>query len=339
MWKAYLKVVLFVLFLVALVIVTLVALSRPAKAEELRAKIVCTNGVCVPVSSGNVNAARVKALLRRAAQLKSALENAGGVDKGRVGKALGELAKAVEELKNLKESVDKLERLAKSGEYKGKVALAKLAEAERRLAELEQNVSAQRKAHIGLTKKVGRLVERRVNLELGVLGGAAWKYGATVSPLAISLVLPMGETGVWKTRVTAGLGLSPSIAVGWLAMGTLTRSLARGQMELGPAVLGMGDAGDLVGETRGWVLGGGVNVRLNISARAFVSLTPFLGVASKTFVVGVGEWVPATPATPPTPNCPCASGGKDGYWSGGTTAKRCVGFSGGALVSIGAVLF
>lgn len=334
MWKAYLKVVLFVLLLVALVVGILVALSRPAKADEVCLKD-GKGEKCLEVKGDSANTAKVQALVRQAKEVLRGLNENGRAK----GAAATELERANKKFGELEKKYVDLERSAKSGEQDGKTAKKQLAEAERRLTALEHEFNGQRKAHLGLAKKVKLLVSRRVNLELGVLGGAAWKYGATLAPLAVSLVFPMGESGLWKTRLTAGLGLSPSVGVGWLAVGALARSLSRGSLELGPAVLGLGDAGDLVGDTRGWVLGAGAQVRMKVGARAFVSVTPFVGVASKTNVVGVGEWVTLKPVTPPTPNCPCASGGSEGYWTGGTASKRCLGFSGGALVSIGAVLF
>lgn len=228
-------------------------------------------------SSADSSARIIRILLNQAREaLRDLREN---------GRAAGSVAADIKELdklfKELQKRYAELERSAKSGEWDAKDALKGLAEARKELGRHRDELKALWEERVVLAKRVKRLEERRrLNLELSVLGGAAWNYGATMSPLAVSLVLPLGEDGLWKTRLTAGLGLSPSAGLGLIAMGTLTRSLGRTSLELGPAVLGLGDVGDLLGDTRAWVLAGGLQLRVKQS-RGYISVTPFVGVTVK----------------------------------------------------------
>ncbi len=246
---------------------------------------------CLNVQGGSVNAGKVNALLWQAGKLRKQIQDMLDAGNGKAGDLTGDLVDLKKKVKDLQDQIMHLDGIAKSGQEDAKKALKELDKAKKCLNDLLTGLEAHDSAIGILAKRTRDLKNRRINIELGVFGGSAYSYGGFGGGL-VSLALPMGEDGLWTTRLTGGFGLSPSIGLGWLGMGTLTRTLANGRLEAGPAMLAMGDAGDLLSGNKNWLMGGGAELRLNITKVIHLSVIPFVGVAVRSETSGVG-WAEA----------------------------------------------
>ena len=320
------------MFVALLLLVAFV--TSNAYGDELRAKIVCNNGVCVPVTQG-MSASDMKklsALSARAARLRRAINEVEGRDRSRVEQFITDINRLKEQVADMEKALQDLGADAKQGKMDSSTALAKLKSVEKALGLLGDKLLSHRRLIQKLTKKTWQLEKRRINLELVGWGAVAYKYGPS-GGASVSVALPMGENGLWTTRLTAGLGVSPSVGLGWLATGSLTRSLSTTKdiFAVGPAILGMGDAGDLLGEESTWLLAGGVEFRLKLG---FVHLvgTPFLGVTNE----GVGHFM-WTPSTYKQTVCgPTLT--KAGYWTK-VGENDSLSFTGGVMIAVAVPLF
>ena len=316
--------------------------SQAASGEELRAKIVCKDGICTPVASGT-NAAdlkKVQALARRAAQLKKAIDEADGRDRSRVDQFTDEVNRLRKEVENLKTDRDAAGSALNNVSNKANEADRVVRETRDSLARLAKDVSElQAKANAAwrLAKHLAKLPRPKIDLELGAAGFFTYRFGDGAGAM-LALVLPMGNAGRWNMRLSGGLGVSPSLGLGWMAHTSLAYRWKH--ISLGPAALALGDQGDLLSGTKNWIVGGGADLRLHLG-RFYLAATPFIGAATKTSTVGVGEWVMTkVTSSPAIPNCPCSGGTSgEGYWTGGTENKRCVGLAGGVLLQAGVSLF
>ncbi|MBU1180303.1 hypothetical protein KJ885_05145 [Patescibacteria group bacterium] len=311
----------------------LVFVAANAHGEEFRAKIVCSNGICVPTTQG-VSVSDMKklaALSARAARLRRAINEVDGRDRSRVDQFITDVNQLKHQVADMEKALQELGADAKTGKIDSAAALAKLKNMEKALGLLGDELSSHRHALQKLVKKTRRLAKRpTANMEFAGWGAVAYKYGPSAGG-SVSVALPMGESGLWTTRLTAGLGVSPSAGLGWLATGSLTRFLFTRDIAVGPAILGMGDAGDLLGEESTWLLAGGVEFRLKLGPVHLVA-TPFLGVTNE----GVGHSMWTSPTYKSTVCGPTLV--KAGYWTK-TGESDVLSLTGGILVSVAVPLF
>ncbi len=266
---------------VAFAVVVGLAISAMAAMVWAQPATVCLkdgSGVkCLNVQGGGVVAPRIGALLRQIRIARQDLEDVRLAGNGKAGDVVSDVADLKKKLKDLEAALQQLGSDAKSGKVDSATALSKLKNVAQQLQLLGEELSVHRQAIRILKKRVRRLEKRRIDLEVGAFGAGSVVYGGTGGAL-VSLALPMGENGLWTTRLSGGLGVSPSVGLGWLVMGSLTRTLGKGKGSFGPALLAMGDQGELLGSTQSWVLAGGAELRLHLGPVHLIA-TPFLGVA------------------------------------------------------------
>lgn len=322
----------------------LAAFCNEAKAAPAQVCLKDGKGVkCLNVQQGAsaaVNTARVNALLRQAAKLSKQIREMLDAGNGKAGDVAADVINLKEKVRDLEAAIRQLATDAKTGRVDSARALKRLADLERAMGLLGHELSAHRHALRYLIKNVRHLEKRRINLEIGGFGAGAYKYGGEAGAL-VSLALPMGESGLWTARLSGGLGVSPSMGLSWLAMGTLSRTLAKGRLELGPAILGMGDEGGLIQGRKNWLFGAGAELRLHLAPQVHLSVAPFMGVTPCTELQG-RDWQDAVyAATGGNPACAC-SGGRVLVKEGGFTRweeARTLKFTGGVLGSLSFPLF
>lgn len=320
--------------LAAVLVVFAIGTVSADEMKDLNVKIVCKAGKCVPAGAKeeglftltrmNAAKARIGAALTKAQELSDRL-----LKEGVKASDLDDLKKQV---KAVEAALQKLESDAKSGKADGAAALAKIVGLEKQLELVGKELDFAWQELSFLHKETDKLRMRRINLEVGVFGGGAFTYGGTGGGL-VTLALPMGDSGLWTTRLSGGLGVSPSAGLGWIGMGTFMRSLSKGRVEFGPAVLAMGDEGGLLSGRKNWLLAGGAELRLHIRRSVHLAVTPFLGVTTSTSLSGV-DWQDAVYRS-------TACGSilvRDAGWSR-YEETRHLKFTGGALVSLVFPLF
>lgn len=314
----------------AILVVLAVFMSGAAGAEELRAPLRCQNGKCELVQTGGAaDSDKVGGLLKKAEKLRQRYESLVEQGSGKAGDVQTDVTDLKKDMRLTEKALQQVERDAKAGKADGALALKNLAAAKKQLESAGEELLEHRHALRELMKSVWRLKNRHINLELAVFGGFAYKYGGTVGAL-VSLALPMGERGLWTTRLSGGLGVSPSFGFGWLAMGSVAQRLGS-RWSLGPAVLAMGDAGNLL-QSKNWLVGGGAEVRYG-TERAYLVVTPFIGATVKSQFSGVG-WQDAV--FKDTSCGPILV--KEAGWSEYEDARHLK-FTAGALVSVSFPLF
>jgi hypothetical protein len=348
-----LKVSLIGFVLSSLFFIFCILMAATARGEELRAKLDCRKGVCVPVAAGNVDMKKVRALAARAAQLKRAINEAQGRDQQRLERFVDDVLRLKDEVAELKRAYGPLNSGLKPLEYRAAEAAKKLKKLEEGVRKLEDAVSDIIVA-ADIDREMLKVALKRptLNLELSTLGYFTAPYGVGASSL-VSLVLPMGSEGQWAARASFGAGLSPSMGFSWMATGSLVRTWVdkvRVKYAVGPAVLFITDEGDLL-ERRGWLAGVGAEFRLSYG-HWFLLVTPFIGVTPRMETVGSDN--PTNSITisggtgAPCVQTPCGCYDAAGQRVSGPsfqtnspppTTEKALGVAGGALVSVGASLF
>ena len=321
---------------VIVVVASLMVFSSIASGEVLTVKMNCKNGKCTPVSQdvkttmSPAEIAKVKALLKKAQELKARLNDVDKADSARfetlTGRVMPEVAKALTEARELAEK-----NKAKTDELEKKVSAQNLT-----LAQFRTVVSLLSHHLDKLDGENAILKARKVNFEVGFFGAFTHPFGTEVG-LLLGISLPMGETGLWNTRFSGGGGLSPSNSFGWATKLSVTRTFGNSKLfSFGPSVIALGDQGNIFNGSEGWIVGGGAELRVTFKNRFFIEATPFVGLA------GIKErqdiWTPAVykPST-----CSICGGvvlAEPGHWTE-TEPEWKLELGYGALLSAGFKLF
>lgn len=312
--------------LIVILLVDFLLLSS-VHSEELTVKLNCKNGKCVPISQQQVNnvAPNLNAINRQLLDLKIKLHEISNREQVSAAsieeivklqqqvRDLQEHLKALDDKLNNKEDIEEVDRKINEFFYiVGKFLVKinhRLNEQDHQLFLLEEQVKAQQN-----------------NLEVS----GFWLYGTTFGHLEgiqLGLNIPLKE-GLWITHLNGGVGVSPSIGVGWLGNMSLERKIGK-FLSIGPSILAFGDLGNLLEDKREWFVGGGINVRINFLKRLFLDINPFIGVGINEVNKG---WI-----APQYKEVVCGSVLiKEGYWS---NKEKELGLGGGVLVSLGSSLF
>ncbi len=166
----------------------------------------------------------------------------------------------------------------------------------------------------------------RNNLSISGFGLLASTYGTTEGAL-LTLELPTME-GKVVSRLTGGLGVSPTTNLAWLASFSVSRQWS--WLSVGPIAMVVNDTGkDFSNSPANYIVAGGLDIRLKLYKSLFVSAVPFVGVSPS--MTG-SNWV-----APEYKSTACGNLLiKDGHFS---TQKQEMVVSVGGLLSLGFKLF
>lgn len=256
-------------------------LSSIAFADTLTVKMDCKDGKCVPAGTDASGLAKQVASLRNQLNVaRRALEKAG------VSQITGD------DLIALKDKVRKLENEVKemSGVLNNTAGVAlSVADSHKKLAKevelLKEQVDGLTKGVVNKFKDVDERVDnlgvymknsfnrRKINLDLGAFGLFSSPFGLSAGGM-LTLDFPLGE-GYWRTRMSAGLGVSPSKNLSVLTSLSVVRNLTS-YFSFGPAVLAVLDMKDVVSDAPMWFAGGGMEMRFMVW-KINMLVMPFVG--------------------------------------------------------------
>lgn len=249
--------------------------SQIALAETLTVKMECKNGKCVPEQSQNkIDKKDINALR---AQLNDA--------KGKLRK-IDDVVSLREDIFSLKQKVKSIDssllELEKATNSIGEKTASLRDDVGTLQKEIESILRRIASSHMILSDRI-RLLEnetrmrfrsRKINLEIGTYGIFSNPFGFT-SGVLLALDIPMGDLGSWHSFVTGGLGLSPSISLGYLTSLSVDKRINKFMM-FGPSVLSFGDFRDMLTQKINWVAALGVDVRFTFNSVNLV-IVPFVG--------------------------------------------------------------
>lgn len=310
-------------------IVVSIFLSSVVSADTLSVKIDCKDGKCFPSAPNTAELTKqVNSLNRRLVAAKKALERA---DISRITGdelvALKEKVKSLEgEVKNLNAALNAVGVAVISYcKNLSKVVLelgAKLKKLEDEVSSLFTKMDDRVDNFINETNT--RLNNRKVNLDIGAFGLFTSPFGLSAGGV-LTLDLPLGE-GLWRARLSGGLGVSPSVNLSALTSLSVVRKFSF--FSVGPAILAVMDVRNVIENRPLWIAGGGAEIRFSALGFNFWAM-PFVGA-------GPGDTT-TTKTSYTYAQTPC--GKVVSEVAAGTTNKTDVVVHGGVVVGITYSLF
>ncbi|MDP3986886.1 MAG: hypothetical protein Q8P81_01530 [Nanoarchaeota archaeon] len=267
------------------VAVLVVSLCGASYAETLKVQMDCKGGICVPTQQNNVDVVRVQ---KQIASVKKKLE--------KVEQAVG----LVDDVSNLKKQVGEIQDELKGLKNANGASKSDVVGLEDRLGKVERKIVWESNRAIvfelALNSKIDNLEKsmnkkmdnRKNNLQLGTYGLFSSPFENMVG-LMLTLDVPMGDEGKWHSLLTGGLGLSPSVNLGFLTSFGVERNLGK-RFSIGPIALLFGDLKNMMGEKVNWVAAGGLSARVRFDDFN-ISLSPFLGMGPNDNVILSGTTV------------------------------------------------